>query len=79
MDVANSIMEGSLNVGILLQGKNIQDDSKTLRQAGICDGAKLKNIDFTLECEAPRDSPCGVIIPEDMDFSNTDIVEPLAR
>nr|TKW19086.1 hypothetical protein SEVIR_5G474900v2 [Setaria viridis] len=79
MDVVTSIMEGGLRVGVLLQGKSIQDDSKTLRQAGICHGEKLNNIDFTLECERQQDSPSGVIIAEEMDFVSADIVEPLAR
>ncbi|CAO1943219.1 unnamed protein product [Urochloa humidicola] len=67
MDVVTSIMEGGLRVGVLLQGKSIQDDSKTLRQAGIGHGEKLNSIDFTLECERQQDSP------------SADIVEPLAR
>jgi hypothetical protein len=72
-------MEGGLRVGVLLQGKSIQDDSKTLRQAGICHGEKLNNIDFTLECEHQKDSPSGVIIAEETDFVSADTVEPLAR
>ncbi|CAO2181598.1 unnamed protein product [Urochloa humidicola] len=79
MGVVTGIMEGGLRVGVLLQGKSIQDDSKTLRQAGICHGEKLNNIDFTLECERQQDSPSGVIIPEEMDFVSADTVEPLAR
>ncbi|CAO2167872.1 unnamed protein product [Urochloa humidicola] len=79
MDAVASIMEDGLRVGVLLQGKNIQDDNKTLHQAGICHGEKLNNIDFTLECERQQDSPSGVIIPEEMDFVSADIVEPLAR
>ncbi|XP_062232434.1 telomere-binding protein 1-like isoform X2 [Phragmites australis] len=79
MNVVTSIMEGGLHVGVLIQGKNIQDDNKTLRQIGICRAEKLNNIDFTLEYEAGQDSPSGVIVPEEMDFPNADIVEPLAR
>ncbi|XP_066348102.1 telomere-binding protein 1-like [Miscanthus floridulus] len=79
MDVVNSIMEGGLRVGVLLQGKDIQDDNKTLCQAGICHDKKLNNIDFTLQCERERESPSGVIIPEQMDFLTADMVEPLAR
>jgi len=72
-------MEGGLRVGVLLQGKDIQDDKKTLRQARICHDKKLNNIDFTLQCERERESPSGVIIPEQMDFLTADMVEPLAR
>jgi hypothetical protein len=42
MDVVNSIMEGDLRVGVLLQGKDIQDNNKTLCQARICHDKKLK-------------------------------------
>nr|TKW04955.1 hypothetical protein SEVIR_7G144300v2 [Setaria viridis] len=79
MDVVNSIMQGGLRVGVLLQGKDIQDDNKTLRQAGICHDKKLNNIDFTLECEGGQDSPSGVVKPEQMDLLSADVVEPLAR
>ncbi|OEL30852.1 Telomere-binding protein 1 [Dichanthelium oligosanthes] len=79
MDVVNTIMKGGLRVGVLLQGKDIQDDNKTLRQAGICHDKKLNNIDFTLECEGGQDSPSGAIIPEQMDLLSADVVEPLAR
>ncbi|KAL6853994.1 hypothetical protein ACP4OV_020023 [Aristida adscensionis] len=79
MDVVAGIMEGGIRVGVLLQGKSIQDDNKTLRQAGICQGEKLNNIDFTLERETRQDSKSGVIIREEMDFLNADVVEPFAR
>ncbi|KAL6839284.1 hypothetical protein ACP4OV_030956 [Aristida adscensionis] len=78
MDVVAGIMEGGIRVGVLLQGKSIQDDNKTLRQAGICQGEKLNNIDFTLERETRQDSKSGVIIREEMDFLNADVVEPFA-
>ncbi|CAN6228520.1 unnamed protein product [Urochloa humidicola] len=79
MDAVNNIMQGGLRVGVLLQGKDIQDDNKTLRQAGICHDRKLNNIDFTLECEGGQDSPSGVVTPEQMDLLSADVVEPLAR
>ncbi|KAL6616803.1 hypothetical protein ACP70R_039073 [Stipagrostis hirtigluma subsp. patula] len=79
MDVVAGIMEGGIRVGVLLHGKSIQDDNKTLRQAGICHGEKLSNIDFTLECEAGQGSSSGAIIREEMDFLNAAVVEPLAR
>ncbi|XP_010232874.1 telomere-binding protein 1 isoform X2 [Brachypodium distachyon] len=79
MDVVTSIIEGGLRVGVLLEGKNIQDDSKTLRQARICHGQNLDNIDFTLECEAGQNSSPGVMIPEEMNILGADAAEPLAR
>ncbi|KAM0852743.1 hypothetical protein ACQ4PT_051554 [Festuca glaucescens] len=78
MDVVTSIIEGGLRVGVFLEGKNIQDDSKTLRQARICHGENLDNVDFTLECEAAQNSSPGVRTPEEMDFLGADAMKPLA-
>ncbi|KAM0860103.1 hypothetical protein ACQ4PT_046757 [Festuca glaucescens] len=78
MDVVTSIIEGGLRVGVFLEGKNIQDDSKTLRQARICHGENLDNVDFTLECEAAQNSYPGVRTPEEMDFLGADAMKPLA-
>ncbi|KAL5207963.1 hypothetical protein ABZP36_032398 [Zizania latifolia] len=77
-DAVTTIIEGGLRVGILLQGKNIQNDNKTLRQAGICRGKKLDDIGFTLECEAGQDSHAGVIMPEEMDFVGASFVDKFA-
>ncbi|CAM0885553.1 unnamed protein product [Alopecurus aequalis] len=78
MDVVTSIIEGGLRVGVLLEGKNIQDDNKTLRQARIGHGENLDGVDFTLECEAVQNSSSRVRIPEDMDFLGADAMKPLA-
>ncbi|EAZ25089.1 hypothetical protein OsJ_08881 [Oryza sativa Japonica Group] len=77
-DAVTTIIERGLRVGILLQGKNIQNDNKTLRQAGICRGKKLNDIGFTLECEAGQDSHPGVIVPEEMDFVGASVVDKSA-
>lgn len=77
-DAVTTIIERGLRVGILLQGKNIQNDNKTLRQAGICRGKKLDDIGFTLECEAGPDSHPGVIVPEEMDFVGASVVDKSA-
>ncbi|XP_006648121.1 telomere-binding protein 1 [Oryza brachyantha] len=76
-DAVTTIIEGGLRVGVLIQGKNIQNDNKTLRQAGICRGRKLDDIGFTLECEAARDSSPGVIVPEE-DFVDASDVDKFA-
>uniref|UniRef100_A0A0D3FC33 Telomere-binding protein 1 n=1 Tax=Oryza barthii TaxID=65489 RepID=A0A0D3FC33_9ORYZ len=77
-DAVTTIIERGLRVGILLQGKNIQNDNKTLRQAGICRGKKLDDIGFTLECEAGQDSHPGVIVPEEMDFVGASVMDKSA-
>ena len=79
MDVVTSIIESGLRVGVLLQGKSIQDDNKTLRQARICHGENLENIDFTLECEAKQDSRPSGLAPEEMDSAGPSVVNPLSK
>jgi hypothetical protein len=79
MDAVTNKIEGGLRVRVLLQGKIIQDDNTTLQQAGICHGAKLDSIGFSLECEAKQDSDPSVIAPEETRPVGTCIVQPLYK
>ncbi|CAO2824981.1 unnamed protein product [Amaranthus hypochondriacus] len=50
MDAVTTLLGGGLRVGVLLQGKKIRDDNKTLVQSGICcHDEKVKSLGFTLE------------------------------
>ncbi|KAK9290828.1 hypothetical protein L1049_009006 [Liquidambar formosana] len=49
MEAVTAILGDGLHVGILLQGKKVRDDSKTLRQTGISQVDKLRTLGFTLE------------------------------
>lgn len=49
MDAVNALFGGGLRVGVLLHGKKIRDDSRTLLQTGISCNDKLDNLGFTLE------------------------------
>ncbi|XP_050379386.1 telomere repeat-binding protein 5-like [Argentina anserina] len=49
MDAVTSILGDGLHVGILVQGKKVRDDNKTLLQTGISPDDKLDNLGFTLE------------------------------
>lgn len=49
METVTAFLEGGLHVGVLLQGKKVRDDNKTLLQAGISHGDKIDNLGFTLE------------------------------
>ncbi|KAK9063345.1 hypothetical protein SSX86_017215 [Deinandra increscens subsp. villosa] len=55
MEAVTAIFSGELHVGLMLQGKRIRDDNKTLLQTGICHDNKLDGLGFTLE---PRDVTC---------------------
>ncbi|XP_047078488.1 telomere-binding protein 1-like [Lolium rigidum] len=78
-DAVTDTIEGGLRVRVLLQGKIIQDDNTTLQQAGICHGAKLDSIGFSLECVAKQDSDPSVIAPEETRPVGTCIVQPLSK
>eukprot|EP00261_Vitis_vinifera_P036178 XP_019077421.1 PREDICTED: telomere repeat-binding protein 5 isoform X8 [Vitis vinifera] len=49
MEAVTAVLGGGLHVGILLQGKKVGDDSKTLLQSGISQGDKLRTLGFMLE------------------------------
>lgn len=53
MEAVNSILGGGLRVGVLLQGKKIRDDTKTLLQTGISHDNKMDKLGFTLEPNRP--------------------------
>lgn len=49
MEAVTAILGGELRVGLLLQGKKIRDDNRTLQQSGISHSGDLDNLGFTLE------------------------------
>ncbi|XP_057756000.1 telomere repeat-binding protein 5-like [Arachis stenosperma] len=49
MEAVTTILGDELHVGILLQGKKIRDDNKTLIQTGICQDDKRHRLGFMLE------------------------------
>lgn len=75
MDAVTAVLGGGLCVGVLLQGKKVRDDTKTLLQTGISQDDQLDSLGFTLEpnpshiptplCsgDSPRMLPCDVLQP----------------
>lgn len=49
LDSVTAILGDGLHIGVLLQGKKVTDDNKTLHQAGISHGDGLDNLRFLLE------------------------------
>lgn len=49
MKAVSTLLGDGLHVGILVGGKKLRDDSKTLQQTGICHDVELNTLDFTLE------------------------------
>lgn len=49
MEAVTAILEGGLRVGVVLEGKKIRDDSRTLLQSGISCKDNIDTLGFTLE------------------------------
>ncbi|XP_020086617.1 telomere repeat-binding protein 2-like isoform X3 [Ananas comosus] len=79
MEAVTAILSGGLHVGVLLQGKKVRDDNKTLRQAGLSDDDKLENLGFTLEPNSAQ-APQQLTVAEDRHLLDAcDVTQPLAR
>ncbi|KAI3450375.1 hypothetical protein Pfo_007040 [Paulownia fortunei] len=78
MEAVNAVLGGGLRVGVLLQGKKIRDDNKTLLQTGISHDNKMDTLGFTLE---PSPAPAPIrLYPEDRPGQLLcDSPQPLAR
>lgn len=69
MDAVTAIFSGELHVGVMLQGKKIRDDTKTLLQTGICHDDKIDALGFILE-------PNEVQIPSLICHEDRSVVSP---
>lgn len=49
----NAILGNGLRVGVLLHGKKIQDDNRTLLQSGISQSDDINTVGFMLEPNSP--------------------------
>lgn len=49
MDMVTAILGGGIRVGVLLNGKKIRDDNRTLSQSGISSEDNMDSLGFTLE------------------------------
>ncbi|GFS28798.1 telomeric repeat binding protein 1 [Actinidia rufa] len=49
MEAVTTILGGGLRIGVLLQGKKLRNDEKSLLQTGICHDNKLDALCFSLE------------------------------
>lgn len=65
MEAVTAILGSGLQVGVVLQGKKVRDDNRTLQQAGISQSSNLDSLGFALEPSfahvsgqsAPKDLP----------------------
>ncbi|KAL5156854.1 Telomere repeat-binding protein 3 [Glycine soja] len=61
MEAVTAVLGGGLRVGVILHGKKVRDDSKTLLQTGISHDNHLDALGFALEpnCSQNRSSACA--------------------
>ncbi|XVF05499.1 hypothetical protein REPUB_Repub05bG0177500 [Reevesia pubescens] len=57
MEAVTAILGGGLRVGVLLRGKKIRDDNKTLLQTGISRNNRMDALSFSLEPNHSQASP----------------------
>ncbi|KAG5515277.1 hypothetical protein RHGRI_036350 [Rhododendron griersonianum] len=57
MEAVDAILGGGLRVGVLLQGKKIRDDNKTLLQTGLAHNNKLDALGLSLEPTVSQSPP----------------------
>lgn len=79
MEAVTAILGGGLRVGVLLQGKKVRDDSKTLLQAGISHDDKIDNLGFMLEPNTTQAPPPVESQEHPHLLLPCDVVEPLNR
>nr|XP_016503288.1 PREDICTED: telomere repeat-binding protein 4-like [Nicotiana tabacum] len=72
MDAVTAILESGLRVGMVLQGKKVRDDNRTLEQAGISRNGNLDNLGFTLEPKLTQVCPLS---PNDVAASSTYVAD----
>ncbi|PON60991.1 Octamer-binding transcription factor [Trema orientale] len=78
METVTAILEGGLRVGVVLQGKKIKDDNRTLQQTGISSKDNLDNLGFTLEPNIMPVSP-SICADDPLPSLSCEAPEPLTR
>ncbi|KAL5734682.1 hypothetical protein ACOSP7_032543 [Xanthoceras sorbifolium] len=79
MDTVTAILGGGIRVGVLMHGKKVRDDNRTLSQTGISSEDNLDTLGFTLEphpVQAPSPPP---VCPEDPPLVLLDALQIVAR
>ncbi|XP_042426711.1 telomere repeat-binding protein 2-like [Zingiber officinale] len=79
MEAVTAILQGGLHVGVILQGKKVRDDNKTLCQFGISNGDALDSLGFTLEPTTTQMAQQLTSSDNSRFLCLDDAVQPLAR
>lgn len=78
MEAVTEILGGGLHIGVLLRGKKVRDDNKTLLQTGISHQNQLDALGFTLE-PSPSQNPPPICPGDSPRLLPSDPPQPLAR
>ncbi|XP_050371411.1 telomere repeat-binding protein 5-like isoform X2 [Argentina anserina] len=78
MDAVTAVLGGGLCVGVLLQGKKVRDDTKTLQQTGISQDDQQDSLGFTLEPN-PSHTPTPLCSGDSPCMVPCDVLQPLTR
>ncbi|KAM2985806.1 hypothetical protein FF2_006159 [Malus domestica] len=78
MEAVTAVLGGGLCVGVLLQGKKVRDDNKTLLQTGISQDDHLDSVGFSLEPNPSR-TPLPLCSDGSPSMLPCDEVKPLTR
>lgn len=78
MEAVTAILGGGLRVGVLLRGKKVRDDSKTLQQTGISQDDQMDALGFTLEPN-PSQAPQALCPGDNPFLLPYDTPQPLKR
>lgn len=76
MEAVTSILGSGLDVGILLQGKKVRDDNRTLMQTGISCKDNLDSLGFMLEPNTVQTPPptCSSDLPPLLSFDSSQLL-----
>ncbi|XP_065632648.1 telomere repeat-binding protein 3-like isoform X1 [Quercus suber] len=76
MEAVTSILGSGLDVGILLQGKKVRDDNRTLTQTGISCKDNLDSLGFMLEPNTVQTPPpmCSSDLPPLLSFDSSQLL-----
>lgn len=64
MEAVKSILVGELDVGILVEGKKVRENDRTLQQTGISWNCDFETLGFTLEPSFQKEPPLS--LPHDI-------------
>ncbi|XAR66273.1 hypothetical protein NMG60_11012445 [Bertholletia excelsa] len=78
MEAVTAVLQGGLHVGVLIQGKKVKDDNRTLLQTGISHNDNLDALGFMLEPSSTVASP--LVTPKNSPILfQCDTQKPLTR